>query len=238
MLLKEMSLEPQCPDCLGALQTPFFALLRLVGRCTAPQKSGCLLPHVAGLAAALGIQWSKRRGASGPKAASVEPCPRSLILRFILPVCLLMVLPCLHPQGLIASHLSKCARCLKGVYRSAPAPFASPATGSILGTCPQPRAVLGAPCRRKMGLEHEGAKPGLDGGAELRSFLKANFQYPKLWECPCSGQKLIVRPSAVTRKKRQPQHCPAVVLSFSCQPAPVGKEIRRSERGCAELESC
>lgn len=34
---------------------------------------------------------------------------------FILPVCLLMALSCLHPRGLIASHLSKCAWCLKGV---------------------------------------------------------------------------------------------------------------------------
>lgn len=47
----------------------------------------------------------------------MEPCCMVSIPRFILPVCLLMAPSCLHPQGLIASHLSKCAWCLKRVYR-------------------------------------------------------------------------------------------------------------------------
>lgn len=68
--------------------------------------------------------WEGKEGSLRPKGCQsrMEPGPKSLILGFILPVCLLMVLPCLHPQGLIASHMSKCARCLKGVYRSVSVP--------------------------------------------------------------------------------------------------------------------
>lgn len=55
MLLKETS-QAVFQPCRG-----FFALPRCVGRGTAPQKGGCVLPHVASLAALLG-----RKGGQPP----------------------------------------------------------------------------------------------------------------------------------------------------------------------------
>lgn len=103
--LTETSLEPQCPGCAPALQTHFYPPeVTGLRQCPAEEWPSCL--HAASLAAAPGV---KPREASSPSVS---------YLHFILPVCLLMGLPCPHPRGLIASHLSKCARGLKGVYRS------------------------------------------------------------------------------------------------------------------------
>lgn len=103
----------------GLCSSPADTLLpsEVIGQRQCPAEEWPSCPHAAALAAAPGV---KPRGASSPTVS---------YLRFILPVCLLMGLPCLHPRGLIASHLSKCAPGLKGVYRSVHIPE------SLTGPC-------------------------------------------------------------------------------------------------------
>ena len=110
-------------------------------------------------------------------------CRMFFIPRFILPVCPLMALSCLHPRGLIASHLSKCAWGLKGVYRFVRIPESLPGpcslwsvkasvclcfSSSLLSICiSSPLAARGdarpSPCRApRLAAEQ---LPATDGGA-------------------------------------------------------------------------